>query len=76
VIIKQRSSFAILIDDALLWSRCLAFSKQTRYGDQDGQYEEEASDDESEDPLERNDLCEQLPKGESCGSLAFTSDLA
>ena len=61
--LEQRLSLSVLIDNSATLEGILA--NETREADQDGEDEQDAHDDKGEDPLERDDVGEELGDTES-----------
>jgi len=60
LVIQQRCSLSVRVDDRGLSSEANLLAKDAWNGNEKGAKEEDSHDSESEDPLECNGLCEEL----------------
>ena len=67
VIIQQRSTLLVGWDNGSFPAEGKFLAKDARDGDEQGEDEEERHDDEGEDPLECNDLGQELSNSEGGG---------
>jgi hypothetical protein len=67
VVVQQRCTLLVSRNDLTLTSEAELLSEDTWDGDQQGSDEKNSHDDEGEDPLESNGLCEELSNSERSG---------
>jgi hypothetical protein len=69
LVVQQRLSLPVRLNDMSLTSDAITLAKHTRYADQHRQDGQTSHNDESEDPLKGHDMGGQLRKRQRCTKL-------